>query len=176
MISPTGKAEVVLWKSGCSDSTQEKTYPILSQGPWSDIYEDFIHHKKAKYLCKNENEQVTSYNYSTKQEKFWYFEKHSGKCKKGIFYSCLLCNPWISASWQFCLVMSVRFIVGPLPASDTDQDPLPQKIQKRGTLVVYSTLPPYRYQSWPIFWISTLNDSVPPSLVTKLERGRQLQS
>ena len=48
MISPTGKAEVVLWKSGCSDSTQEKTYPILSQGPWSDIYEDFIPHKKSK--------------------------------------------------------------------------------------------------------------------------------
>ena len=48
MISPTGKAEVVLWKSGCSDSTQEKTYPILSQGPWSDIYEDFIPHKEKK--------------------------------------------------------------------------------------------------------------------------------
>ena len=65
--------------------------------------------------------------------------------KKAFSYSCLLCNPWVSASWQFCLVMSVRFIVGPLPASDTDQDPLPQKIQKRGTMVVY------RYQSWPIF-------------------------
>ena len=32
--------------------------------------------------------------------------------------------------------MSVRFIVGPLPASDTDQDPLPQKIQRRGTMNV----------------------------------------
>ena len=35
MISLTGKAEVVLWKSGRSDSTQEKkTYPILTLGLW----------------------------------------------------------------------------------------------------------------------------------------------
>ena len=97
--------------------------------------------------------------------------------KKAFSYSCLLCNPWVSASWQFCLVMSVRFIVGPLPASDTDQDPLPQKIQKRGTMVVYSILPPPQISKLAhFFWISTLNDSAPPSLVTKLERGRQLQS
>ena len=70
-------------------------------------------------------------------------EKNSGKCKKNIFYSCLLCNPWVSASWQFCLVMSVRFIVGPLPASDTDQDPLPQKIQRRGTMNVYRIVGPF---------------------------------
>ena len=86
MISPTGKAEVVLWKSGCSDSTQEKTYPILSQGPWSDIYEDFIPHKKTKYLCKMKMSKLHLTTIQPSSKDFNVLKKkNSGKCKKGIF-------------------------------------------------------------------------------------------
>ena len=88
MISPTGKAEVVLWKSGCSDSTQEKTYPILSQGPWSDIYEDFIPHKEKKNIfvkMKMSKFHLTTIQPSSKDFKILKKEKNSGKCKKGIF-------------------------------------------------------------------------------------------
>ena len=171
MISPTGKAEVVLWKSGCSDSTQEKTYPILSQGPWSDIYEDFIPHKKKQNIfakIKMSKLHLTTIHPSRKD--FDILKNTAVNAKKAFFILVFSAIPGFQPAGNFASWCRWDLLWGPCQQVTQTRTPCPRK-SRRGELWFYTDI-----KVGPFFWISTLNDSAPPSLVTKLERGRQLQS
>ena len=155
MISPTGKAEVVLWKSGCSDSTQEKTYPILSQGPWSDIYEDFIPQKKQNIFTEMKMSKLHLTTIQLSRKDFNILKKiNSGKCKKGISYSLQS----LGVSQLAILPRDVGEIYCGAPASKWHRPgPLapenPELLAEEGNngCIQHTPSPPHRYQSWPIF-------------------------